>query len=78
MDPGTLNQIFLPFFTTKEIDQGTGLGLSVVQGIVKAHGADIRVSSTPGAGSTFCVTFPLKKKRGIRCRKKRYRKTCAS
>jgi len=60
MDPATLEQIFLPFFTTKEIEQGTGLGLSVVQGIVEGHGANIRVSSKVGEGSVFCITFPLK------------------
>ncbi len=60
MDQDTMNQIFLPFFTTKEIDQGTGLGLSVVQGIVKAHGAEIGVTSKKGEGSIFRVSFPLK------------------
>lgn len=61
MDPDTLEHIFLPFFTTKEIDQGTGLGLAVVQGIVEAHGGSIRVSSRKGSGSAFMITFPLKK-----------------
>lgn len=61
MDPETLEHIFLPFFTTKEIDQGTGLGLAVVQGIVEAHGGSIRVSSRKGSGSAFMITFPLKK-----------------
>lgn len=61
MDPETLEHIFLPFFTTKEIDQGTGLGLAVVQGIVEAHGGSIRVSSRKGSGTTFMITFPRKK-----------------
>ncbi|WP_373501363.1 sensor histidine kinase [Desulfococcus sp.] len=65
MDPATLDHIFIPFFTTKEIDQGTGLGLSVVQGIVEAHSADIRVSSRKGSGSTFLITFPPQEKRGL-------------
>src|SRR5690606_34066611 len=55
-------KIFEPFFTTKPIGQGTGLGLSVVQGIVDAHGGKIMVRSTPGKGSKFDVLLPVKRK----------------
>lgn len=51
-------QIFVPFFTTKDVDEGTGLGLSVVHGIVTAHGGTIRVRSRPGRGSCFTVRLP--------------------
>jgi signal transduction histidine kinase len=54
--PEHLEKIFTPFFTTK--DNGTGLGLSVSYGIVKDHGGDIRVSSTPGAGTCFEIVIP--------------------
>jgi two-component system NtrC family sensor kinase len=50
--------IFLPFFTTKEVGQGTGLGLPVVHGIVTAHGGSVSVETEPGRGSRFEVRLP--------------------
>lgn len=58
MDSDVQKRIFDPFYTTKPPGQGTGLGLSVVQGIVVNHGGEIQVTSAPGVGSTFSVYFP--------------------
>ena len=59
--PEILEHIFEPYFTTKDKGLGTGLGLSVVHGIVKRHGGLIRVESIPGEGSQFRVCLPLLK-----------------
>ena len=53
-------KIFLPFFTTKDINEGTGLGLPVVHGIISAHEGEISVKSKEGSGSKFTFTLPIK------------------
>jgi CheY-like chemotaxis protein/anti-sigma regulatory factor (Ser/Thr protein kinase) len=58
MSEDVMRQIFDPFFTTKPPGVGTGLGLPICQGILRAHGGAIDVASTPGQGSTFTVTLP--------------------
>jgi signal transduction histidine kinase/ActR/RegA family two-component response regulator len=58
MAPETLERVFEPFFTTREVGQGTGLGLSVVHGIMQNHQGAIDVQSTPGEGSLFTLYFP--------------------
>ena len=59
MDETTINKMFDPFFTTKGVGEGTGMGLSVVHGIIEQHGGFITVDSTPGHGATFNLYLPV-------------------
>jgi PAS domain S-box-containing protein len=59
MSPEVIASIFDPYFTTKDLGEGTGLGLSVVHGIVKESGGEVLVESEVGVGSVFTVLLPL-------------------
>jgi PAS domain S-box-containing protein len=60
IDPEDVAKIYDPFFTTKGVGRGTGLGLAVTYGIVQEHSGHISVDSTPGLGTTFRITLPTR------------------
>jgi len=62
MTPEQLERVFMPFFTTKEVGRGTGLGLSVSYGIVRGLGGEIEAESIKEVGTTFIVILPVKQK----------------
>ncbi len=65
IDPDIINKIYDPFFTTKGVTEGTGMGLSVVMGIIKKHNGFINVYSEPNEGTLFKIYLPVSKKENI-------------
>jgi len=59
IDNAVLDKLFVPFFSTKDVNEGTGLGLSVVHGIVTSHGGTVSVDSEVGSGAQFTVCLPV-------------------
>lgn len=65
IEQSIITRIFDPFFTTNEIAEGSGMGLSIVHGIVKGHNGSINVTSEPGKGTSFSIYFPIEEKRRL-------------
>ncbi len=61
MDKNVLNRVFDPFFSTKDVGEGTGLGLSVSLGIIRNHRGNIKISSEPDKGSEVAISLPITK-----------------
>jgi len=66
ISPKALNNIYDPFFTTKPVGRGTGLGLSLCQGVIQAHGGEITCESKPGKGTVFHVVIPTQRRKGAK------------
>lgn len=64
MTPDQMSRIFVPFYTTKEVGKGTGLGLPISLSIIESHGGRFEVQSLPDAGSSFTVVLPVKPEAG--------------
>jgi two-component system NtrC family sensor kinase len=71
MPPKVLSEIFTPFFTTKQLGKGTGMGLSIVYGVVKMHSGEISADSKVGNGTTFTVRLPLSDRSHGYCKSKK-------
>jgi signal transduction histidine kinase len=56
-------RIYDPFFTTKPVGEGTGLGMAIVYGIIQDHKGDIHVESSPGVGTEFTIDLPVRHQR---------------
>lgn len=59
IDPAIIDNIFEPYFTTKSVGEGTGMGLSMVKGIIESHDGDIQVQSEPGQKTAFTIQLPV-------------------
>jgi two-component system NtrC family sensor kinase len=59
IEPDLVSKVFDPFFTTRRPEEGIGLGLSIAYGIIRDHGGNLQVSSSPGLGATFTVEMPV-------------------
>jgi signal transduction histidine kinase len=60
MPPEVQKRIFEPFYTTKEMGKGAGLGLSICYNIIAQHNGSIKVQSSPGSGTEFITSLPIK------------------
>lgn len=76
ISPEIVDRIFEPFYTTKTLSQGTGMGLAVVHGIVQSHGGAIRVDSALGGGSSFEVLLPVLEDSSVDLRKQQADEQC--
>ncbi len=71
MNKRTIKRIFEPYFTTKEVGKGTGMGLALVHGIIQSYRGFIRVESELNTGTTFHVYFPAIEEKAVTCKKEK-------